>query len=106
VTASLIGAPGIAFGAVFGLFIAAFLVLVVVTMRWAVRRDRQGRSAWLERQRGAGATETPGPATTGTTNGSAPRRGRRRVGGPVPTTGPGGAPGAAPRKEPEGGPRP
>jgi Flp pilus assembly protein TadB len=33
------------FIAVFSVFIAATLVLVVLTMRWAVRRDRDRRTA-------------------------------------------------------------
>jgi hypothetical protein len=33
------------FIAVFSVFIAATLVLVVLTMRWAIRRDREGRAA-------------------------------------------------------------
>lgn len=44
-------AAGAAFDAVFGVFVAALVVLAVVTMRWAVRRDRAGRASWLERQR-------------------------------------------------------
>jgi hypothetical protein len=31
------------FIAVFSVFIAATLVLVVMTLRWAIRRDREGR---------------------------------------------------------------
>jgi hypothetical protein len=34
------------FVAVFSVFIAVTLVLVVLTMRWAIRRDRDGRAAW------------------------------------------------------------
>jgi hypothetical protein len=33
------------FIAVFSVFIAATLVLVVLTLRWAIRRDRDGRAA-------------------------------------------------------------
>jgi hypothetical protein len=33
------------FIAVFSIFIAATLVLVVLTMRWAIRRDRERRAA-------------------------------------------------------------
>jgi hypothetical protein len=33
------------FIAVFSVFIAATLVLIVLTMRWAVRRDRERRAA-------------------------------------------------------------
>jgi len=31
------------FVVVFSVFIAATLVLIVLTLRWAIRRDRQGR---------------------------------------------------------------
>jgi hypothetical protein len=31
------------FAAVFSIFIVATLVLIVLTMRWAIRRDRQRR---------------------------------------------------------------
>jgi hypothetical protein len=33
------------FIAVFSVFIAATLVLIVLTMRWAIRRDRERRAA-------------------------------------------------------------
>jgi hypothetical protein len=33
------------FIAVFSIFIAATLVLVVLTMRWAIRRDRERRAS-------------------------------------------------------------
>jgi hypothetical protein len=35
------------FIAVFSIFIAATLVLIVLTLRWAIRRDRDGRAAQL-----------------------------------------------------------
>lgn len=38
------------FVVVFGLFAVAFLVLCVVTLRWAIRRDRAGREQWLRRR--------------------------------------------------------
>ncbi len=46
-----------AFYAVFGVFVAAFVVLAVVTVRWAVRRDRAGRATWLRRRQEADAAE-------------------------------------------------
>jgi hypothetical protein len=46
---SNLAASDVAFGIVFGLFAAAFLVLVVVTITWAIRRDRPGREAWRQR---------------------------------------------------------
>ncbi len=39
------------FTAVFSVFVLALVVLVVLTIRWAVRRDRAGRAAWLERKK-------------------------------------------------------
>lgn len=77
-------AAGAAFDAVFGVFVAAFVVLVVVTMRWAIKRDRAGRAAWVQRQRGIQQTGTPAAAPT-RTNGRAPhRRGQRGGGSPSP----------------------
>ena len=37
-------AAAAAFVLVFGLFVVATVVLVVVTMRWALRRDRERRA--------------------------------------------------------------
>lgn len=42
-------ASDVAFGVVFGLFAAAIVVLAVVTITWAVRKDRPGREAWRQR---------------------------------------------------------
>jgi hypothetical protein len=42
-------ASNVAFGVVFGLFAAAIVVLAVVTIAWAVRKDRPGREAWRQR---------------------------------------------------------
>jgi hypothetical protein len=39
-----------AFYAIFGVFVAAMLVLVVIIIVWAVRHDVAGRRAWRERQ--------------------------------------------------------
>ena len=38
-----------AFGIVFGLFVVAFIALAVLTISWAVRRDRPRREAWRRR---------------------------------------------------------
>jgi len=46
----LLATSNTAFGVVFGLFLAGFAVLCFLTLRWAVRRDRRGRAAWLARQ--------------------------------------------------------
>jgi len=43
-------ASDVAFGVLFGIFIAALLVMIVITLTWAVRRDKQGRAAWRQRQ--------------------------------------------------------
>ena len=39
------------FIAVFSVFIAATLVLIVLTLRWAIRRDREGRAAWRSKDK-------------------------------------------------------
>lgn len=36
----------VAFAVVFGAFVLATLTLVVLTLRWAIRRDRLGREAY------------------------------------------------------------
>ena len=66
----------VAFFVVFGAFAAAVVVLSVITMRWAVRRDRAGRAEWLARRGRTGAGDAPPSA-----NGHGPgRRGARRPG--------------------------
>jgi membrane protein implicated in regulation of membrane protease activity len=70
-----------AFYAVFGVFVGAFVVLVVVTMRWAVRRDRTGRAEWLRRQEGA-QRSGPDAGTPRQTNGHVPRRKGQHGGNP------------------------
>ena len=81
-TVALLGVGGVdaAFFAVFGVFVAAFLVLAVVTLRWAVRRDRVGRTEWLRRQDPARPAD-PGPSgpvqaprSPSRSNGHGPRR--------------------------------
>jgi hypothetical protein len=39
------------FIAVFSVFIAATLVLIVLTLRWAIRRDREGRAEWRSKDK-------------------------------------------------------
>ncbi len=53
-----------AFDVVFGLFVLALVVLSVITLRWALQRDRAGRAQWLRRREelGGGAR---GPTPTG-----------------------------------------
>lgn len=46
----------VAFAVVFAIFIAATLTLAVVTLRWAIRRDRVNREAFEARR----AEEGPG----------------------------------------------
>ncbi|HVB92408.1 MAG TPA: hypothetical protein VND70_09955 [Acidimicrobiales bacterium] len=41
-----------AFFVLFGIFVAAFVVLAVAVLTWAIRRDRAGRDAWLRRREG------------------------------------------------------
>jgi hypothetical protein len=43
-------ASNVAFILLFGAFVAAFLVLSVIVVRWAFRRDSAGRAAWRGRQ--------------------------------------------------------
>jgi hypothetical protein len=38
------------FVVLFAIFVVALLVLIVVTLTWAIRRDRAGRAAWRQRQ--------------------------------------------------------
>jgi uncharacterized membrane protein len=47
-----VGASGgnTAFFVIFGIFIVAMLVLVVIVIVWAVRHDVAGRREWRERQ--------------------------------------------------------
>ena len=39
-----------AFYTIFGIFVAAMLVLIVIILVWAIRHDIAGRTAWRERQ--------------------------------------------------------
>ncbi len=66
-TAAVQVGADVAFFTVFGLFVTAFLVLSVITVRWAIRRDRSGRDEWLERRQvvpptgnGLGSAESRG----------------------------------------------
>jgi hypothetical protein len=58
-------ASDVAFAVLFGIFIVALLVLIVIVLTWALRRDKQGRAAWRQRQldRSAAAEgDVPPPA--------------------------------------------
>jgi hypothetical protein len=57
-----LAANDVAFGVIFGIFVLALLILIVIVLRWAIRRDRQGRAAWRARQTG----------TSSATNGDTP----------------------------------
>lgn len=79
-----IGTGGVdaAFVAVFAVFVVAFVVLAVVTIRWAVKRDRAGRAEWLARQASADAAAgDPGRATAHRRTGARSTRGDRRGSG-------------------------
>ena len=43
-------ASNAAFYTIFGIFVAAMLVLIVIILVWAIRHDIAGRAAWRERQ--------------------------------------------------------
>lgn len=38
------------FAIIFGIFVVALVTLIVITLMWAIRRDRAGRVAWRQRQ--------------------------------------------------------
>lgn len=46
----LLAANDVAFAVLFGIFIVALLTLIVIVLTWVIRRDRQGRADWLQRQ--------------------------------------------------------
>jgi hypothetical protein len=49
-------ASNTAFFVIFGIFVVALLVLIVIVLTWAIRRDRAGRASWmLRRQQQAAA---------------------------------------------------
>jgi membrane protein implicated in regulation of membrane protease activity len=43
-------ASNTAFAITFGVFVIALVALIVIVLRWAIRRDRTGRAAWRQRQ--------------------------------------------------------
>jgi hypothetical protein len=57
-------ASNVAFFVIFGVFVAAMLVLIGIIIVWAVRHDIAGRRAWMERRQQAaqGRQDTPGGA--------------------------------------------
>jgi hypothetical protein len=50
VTLQPVVATNVGFFITFGLFVVAWLILAFVTIRWAIRHDRAGFSAWRRRQ--------------------------------------------------------
>ena len=60
----------------FGVFVVAFVVLAVITLRWAVRRDRAGRAQWVQRR----AEEEQAAAKKKAAPPVGPRRGGQRSG--------------------------
>ena len=46
-------ASNVAFFAIFGVFVAAMLVLIAIIIVWAVRHDMAGRRTWVERRQQA-----------------------------------------------------
>jgi hypothetical protein len=51
-TSRALASSDTAFFTLFGIFVVATLVLSVITLRWAIRRDKAGRAAWRARQQG------------------------------------------------------
>lgn len=73
------GGVDAAFYPVFAVFVVGFVALAVVTLRWAVRRDRAGRAEWVRRHQSAGDALRPPLGRTRSarppqTNGHRPRR--------------------------------
>ena len=65
---TMLASSNVPFDILFGIFVLALLTLVVIVIAWAIRRDRAGRAAWVQRQQG----KTTGTATaTGTGTGTA-----------------------------------
>ena len=49
-------ASNVPFAIIFGIFVVALIVLIVIVLMWAIRRDRVGRAEWRKRQQGEAAT--------------------------------------------------
>jgi hypothetical protein len=55
---SLLASDSAAFAIIFGIFVVALVVLIVIVLRWAIRSDRRGRALWRQRQEsGMASTE-------------------------------------------------
>jgi hypothetical protein len=72
VTLQPVVATNVAFYITFGVFVVAWLVLAFFTIRWAIRHDRAGFSAWRRRQAGAAPTIAPTIEPTNPGSGDAP----------------------------------
>jgi hypothetical protein len=57
----LASAGNTAFFVVFGIFVVAMLVLIVIVIRWAVRHDMAGRKAWRAGQEARQLPPDPPP---------------------------------------------
>jgi len=57
---ALLAASDVAGFVLFGVFLVALVVLGVVTVTWAVRRDRAGRRRMMEEQEGEAREPTAG----------------------------------------------
>ena len=55
----VISTSNVIFGIVFAVFMVALAVLVVITLRWAIRRDRRGRAEWEHRRAASGRLAPP-----------------------------------------------
>jgi hypothetical protein len=63
-SAYLVASTSPAFDIIFGIFVVALLVLIVITLMWAYRRDKVGRALWRQRQQeGPAPTEGDVPPT-------------------------------------------
>jgi hypothetical protein len=56
----VLAANDAAFAVLFSIFVAAMLVMIVITIRWTIRRDKAGRAAWRARREGE-SPPAPGP---------------------------------------------
>jgi ABC-type branched-subunit amino acid transport system permease subunit len=59
-------ASNTAFAVIFGIFVVALLVLIVIVLTWAIRRDRAGRAAWAVRQQQRSEAAEDGDVPPGT----------------------------------------
>jgi hypothetical protein len=53
-------ASNVAFAIVFSIFVVAMVVLAVVVLIWAIRRDRVGRANWLRGRQRRGSPSSNG----------------------------------------------